>query len=510
MLCAPLLVHGESLLWIEHGKPTAQAEQLLQLLATAPERGLASEDYRLPLDAHELQQLQSGQAAAPAQQRFDAELTRAATRFISDVRFGRIDARAAGFDLPAKRSTRSLETALQQVARSADVSAALAELEPRPPPYRMLVRALRTYRQLAARPELTRLPAFTVRSLQPGMEYSGAQQLRNLLAALGDLPPEAAAAHLDEKQIDAALGAAVATFQSRHGLAADSVIGKRTFAELTTPLQQRVQQLELTLERWRWLTALGRPDIVVNIPQFTLYALPRGDHRRGTPLQMPIVVGRSELQLQTPIFATSIREVVFQPYWDVPQSILHTELLPLLQRDPAYAARHHLQIVRGATDAAEVLPIDAASIRSLASGRLRLRQEPGPHNALGPVKFVMPNRYSVYLHGTPEQALFQRAQRAFSHGCIRVSDPAALAAYVLVDADGDWNAAAIANALTASTTRRIVLRRPIPVVVLYTTAAVSEAQGVRFYPDVYGHDRALATLLAEQTRTRRQSAAAAQ
>jgi murein L,D-transpeptidase YcbB/YkuD len=280
------------------------------------------------------------------------------------------------------------------------------------------------------------------------------------------------------------------------------VIGARTFAALTTPLRQRVRQIELSMERWRWLSATGRPNIVVNIPQFVLIALPRADDTGGEPLEMRAIVGQTYAYTRTPVFTTAITQVVFQPYWDVPSGILRREILPHIRANPSFLDRYQMEIVQGEGDDARVIAASPEAIARLAAGKLRLRQRPGALNALGPVKFVMPNPFSVYLHATPERALFERSQRTFSHGCIRVGDPAALAQYVLRDAAGDWNAQAVDAALCGTETLRIQLLRPVRVVVFYSTAVATQSEGVLFFEDVYGHDRKLQELLDARRRGR--------
>ena len=207
-----------------------------------------------------------------------------------------------------------------------------------------------------------------------------------------------------------------------------------------------------------------------------------------------VIVGRPEHR--TPIFSASIEQVVFNPYWDVPASIVRDELLPRIRKDASYLQRHHFEIVRGGVDDARVQQPTDAAIEALATGRLRLRQRPGPDNALGPIKFVLPNRYSIRLHGTAEPHLFAFPQRAFSHGCIRVGDPAALARYVLAGAPGEWDAAAVETALCGIEPRRVTLGVPVRVIIFYATAAATMSRGVMFSSDLYGHDARLEQLLA--------------
>jgi murein L,D-transpeptidase YcbB/YkuD len=477
------------LLWFENGQLSAQGTRVLAALRGADAFGLEPADYELSVPVGD-------------EQRFDAALSETTSRFIKDLHSGRIDPRSVGFHLPpANQVDFDVARAVRELARSADVAATLAAIEPRPVPYRRLEAALAKYRLLARELDSIQFPPLPERSVSEGSQYAGAAQLRRLLRALGDLS-SADSSLDDEATIDAALAAGIRNFQLRHGLDADGVIGARTFAALTTPLTRRVAQIELSMERWRWLSAIGRPNIVVNIPQFVLIALPREPAATEEPLEMRAIVGQTYPHTRTPVFTTAITQVVFQPYWDVPSSILQRELLPHIRRDASLLDRYQMEIVQGEGDDARIIPASASAIERLAAGALRLRQRPGPVNALGPVKFVMPNPFSVYLHATPERALFQRSQRTFSHGCIRVSDPAALAAYVLQDAPGDWNAQAIDAAMCGTETLRIQLLNPVRVVVFYTTAVATAAEGVLFFDDVYGHDRKLQDLLDARRKQR--------
>ncbi|BDG09146.1 L,D-transpeptidase scaffold domain-containing protein [Anaeromyxobacter paludicola] len=252
-----------------------------------------------------------------------------------------------------------------------------------------------------------------------------------------------------------------------------------------------VHKLELTLERWRWLPRrFEAPPMVVNIPAFELTARDPGSGRR---VAMKVVVGKA-YGLQTPALAASLTEVVFRPAWNVPASIQRKELVPRLARDPGLLEREGYELVdRQGRVAARAL--DPAGLQALRAGTLRLRQRPGPKNALGAVKFVFPNPHGIYLHGTPAVALFARGRRDLSHGCVRVEDPLALAEWVLRGLP-DWPRARIAAAMAGPEPRRVRLTRAIPVLLVYGTAVVGEDGTARFFEDVYGHDAALDRALA--------------
>ncbi len=259
------------------------------------------------------------------------------------------------------------------------------------------------------------------------------------------------------------------------------------------PYAQRVRQIELTLERWRWLPDFSHPPIIVNIPQFRLFAFHTLQDRRDDILQMDVIVGKAYPTTRTPVFMQDMKYVVFRPYWNVPYSITRKEMIPAIRKDPGYLAKERLEIVDGQ---GKVLPYSDTTLEQLARGALRLRQAPGPDNSLGLIKFMLPNRYNVYLHSTPAHSLFNRSVRAFSHGCIRVKDPVALAQYVLRDTPGNWTAATIRTALEKGPDNTIVrLKTPIPVAIMYATVLAQEDGQVLFFKDLYGHDAKLEQLL---------------
>lgn len=471
---------------------------LLQALAGAERDGLRAADYIIELTAAELNSVATGQADAALSGRFEQSLTTAAVRYVTHLTRGRVSAAEAGFHFQATQPIPDASRAVTDLARANDPEALLASLQPKPRPYHLLRDALNAYRQLARQTDNTKLPALPKRKLVTGDEYAGISELRLLLRALGDLDENAAVSN--EPHIDAELTAAIARFQARHGLESDGVLGAWTYAELVTPLSARVHQIELAMERWRWLSGMQRPDIVINVPLFMLYALPRPEDAEQSVIEMPVIVGRPDNR--TPMFTANIEQVIFQPFWDVPAGITRKELLPKIRKDPGYLERHHFEIVRGQSDQATPVAPSTEAFDALQAGRLRLRQRPGPDNALGPVKFVLPNPYDVRLHGTSEPRLFEQSRRAFSHGCIRVSEPAVLAEYVLRNAPGDWNSAAVEAALCGNKTMRVLLTQPVNVVVLYATAAATESRGVLFSDDIYGHDRRLDRLLDRAAKVR--------
>lgn len=491
-------IYGRSnstLLWSTRGRLSGQARELVKILRATDELGLEPSAYSADLLAATATQLGS-QSSEEDYAKFDKSLTQAAVRLLSHLHYGRVDPAAAGFELTESRHDLDIASAVAALASSANVPDAVAAAEPHFFHYSLLKTALRQYRSLAVDPALTQLPPLGKRTLHLGDAYDAAPALRKLLTAEGDLPVAGNDAVDLSPTLDAVLVSGLKHFQDRHGLIADGTLGATTFAALRTPITQRVRQIELTLERWRWLPAFQTPPIIVNIPEFKLFAFDTTADRVASMLQMPVIVGQTNPSKRTPVFLGDLKYLIFRPYWNVPRSITMHEMLPAIRAHSDYLERNHLEIVRGESDEAEVLKTTPTTIAALAAGQLRLRQRPGDDNALGLIKFLFPNAHNVYLHSTPGHGLFLASRRAFSHGCIRVSDPAALAAYVLRNADTRWDSARIEAAMHDSKSLRVDLREPIHVMILYGTAMAMEDGRMEFFDDIYGHDRKLEQLLS--------------
>lgn len=480
-------------IWFPAGHPTAQATALTLELHRAEERGLRSADYALGRYA-----TSSRLADARDIARADLQLSIAAARLISDLHQGRVAPRDVGYDLQVARTSFDPGLAVAELAAAPSVAAALDALEPQLLHYRLLEQALARYRRLSSQPQLNRLPDPGKSSVKPGGVYTGAPALRRLLFALGDMTgaaPRSESLVLDEQTVRALI-----VYQARHGLPQDGVLGRETYRALVTPFADRVRQIELSLERWRWLpTKLDAPSIFVNIPQFRLFALYTTADVEQQMLRMDVIVGKSYPMMQTPVFAADMRYIVLHPSWDVPYSILKRELLPLVRRDPQYIARNDYEIVQGQTPRENPQAVTPEILEALDRGTLRLRQKPGPKNPLGFVKFVFPNRYDVYLHGTSAPALFGSTRRALSHGCVRVADPMALIDYVLRN-NPDWNRERVEQQLQSPESLWIKLAKPIRVFIVYTTALAAEDGRTLFFKDIYGHDSRLQALLDEHSR----------
>ncbi len=466
-----------------------QAAIALGLLRAAGDEGLDPRDY----DAAGLEWRWRARQGDPAQ--WDVALTAAVLHYLADLRIGRVrseyhgarsDERLRAFD-PVERLRDALER--DSLARTALAAT------PSIPLYARTRDALARYRELL-REDLAPLPLPAGGKVAAGGPYAAADLLRERLVLLGDLLPEPLlllgdlAPHGPEASdtYTHVLARGVRRFQARHGLQSDGILGRGTIAALNVPIARRVRQLELTLERLRWLPELaGGPVIAVNLPAYRLWAF--SGEPGETPLEMRVVVG-SAVASPTPLFVGRMRYLEFNPYWNVTRGITVREIIPNLRRNPDYLAQHDMEVLGVAPGTGT-----AGVIRALQENKARVRQRPGPNNALGAVKFAMPNAMDIYLHSTPMREAFRRTRRDLSHGCIRIEQPAALAQFVLAD-QPEWDADAIQLALQPGPTRRVELRRPIPVVLFYATAVVERDGTVLFSQDIYGRDVKLERALA--------------
>ena len=484
---------GNSIAWIQNGKPSPQALSMVALFQNASSKGLNPEDYDASRWDARIAKLQPSvpKASDTELAHIDLALTVSAMRYISALHVGRVNPKHFKFGLVVGPTQYDLADLLRtQVLPAPDVPAVIAKVEPNYDGYRRAEDALLTYSKMASAGDAPAIP-IPPKGVRPGNSFASMAQLVARLRQLGDLP-SGADVPADATVYGSAVVAAVKHFQRRHGLDSDGVLGRGTVTQLNVPLKTRVDQLDLTLERYRWIPPnFPEPPIVVNIPEFRLRTMRR---QPAHYLTMKVVVGRA-MRTQTPVFAENMRYVIFRPYWLVPPSIQRAELVPKARRDPYYLADHQFEVVDGSGNVVASSPATGEVINGLRSGELSIRQIPGPRNSLGLVKFIFPNQYNVYMHGTPAPELFSRARRDFSHGCIRVEDPVALAAWVLRDKP-EWTVDKIRAAMNGDTTIQVNLDKPIPVLILYSTAVVEPDGEVRFFDDIYGYDASLARVLA--------------
>ncbi|MGK2860504.1 MAG: L,D-transpeptidase family protein [Chitinophagaceae bacterium] len=259
----------------------------------------------------------------------------------------------------------------------------------------------------------------------------------------------------------------VKKFQRRHGLKADGLVNKTTLTEMNVPVSHRIQQLLINMDRMRWLPVQPQGDLLlVNIPAFILHAI----ENNKKVFDMEVVVGKEGHD--TRVFTGNLNQVVFSPYWNVPVSIVKNEILPAIEKDPGYLESHNMEQT------------------GENNGVPEIRQRPGGDNALGKVKFLFPNSFNIYFHDTPSKSLFASNKRAFSHGCIRLSDPERMANYLLRN-NTEWNASKINTAMNRGEEKFVPLKKPVPVLITYYTAWADEEGELNFREDIYGHDRQL-------------------
>ncbi|HEX9365759.1 MAG TPA: L,D-transpeptidase family protein [Vicinamibacterales bacterium] len=476
---------GGTAAWIDGRKPRPQMDELVQALQQADREGLEPELYNASL--LRARRVEAGRGFLTMKgfdereaTNLDVWLTYLYLQYASDLANGVANLTHAdpNWQIPVKKSEPldQLERALDQnqVARSLD------ELTPHHPQYTALRDALGRYREIERRGGWPALPAQL--TLRPGQRNAAVPLLARRLAVTADY---AGTPGDEDSTYGPALQEAVKRFQRRHGLEPDGTVRAATVAHLNVPVAQRLQQITLNLERWRWLPSdLGERYILVNIPE---YRLEVWDHAT-VPLSMRVVVGKRDTP--TPIFTDAMTHVVFAPYWNVPSAIAKNETVPHALRDPAFLQRTHMDVLDK-----DGRPVDPASIDPENLGAYRFRQRPGSSNSLGLVKFMFPNQFNVYLHDTPVDSLFARATRSFSHGCVRIEQPDKLAQYVLGD-QPSWTAERISQAMHAGEEMTVKLTHPLPVYLGYWTARIS-ADGIpQFRDDLYGIDARQSTILA--------------
>jgi murein L,D-transpeptidase YcbB/YkuD len=475
---------GNAPAWIEDRKPTSQMDELIASLQQADRDGLDPALYNTSTLAARRAEAGRGfltmkgfnetEAAS-----LDVWLTYLYLRYASDLANGLSNLSHADPKWQIREKKTDPLALLEQALDKDGVGASLQELTPQHPQYIWLREAFAKYRDLAQRGGWTAVPAGL--KLKPGQQNAAVPAIARRLAVTADFT---GTVNEQDTTYGPELQEAVKRFQRRHGLEPDGAIGAAVVAQMNVPVEERVRQLSLSLERWRWLPReLGERHILVNVPEYRLEVW----ENKQVPLQMRVVVGKKDTP--TPIFSDEMTHIVFSPYWNVPPEIAKNETLPSAIRDPAFLARTNMEVLDKSGN-----PVDPASIDVSNAGAYRFRQRPGSSNSLGLVKFMFPNSYNVYLHDTPADSLFARATRSFSHGCVRVEQPEQLARYVLGD-QPEWTPERISEAMHAGVEKHVKLTRPIPVYLGYWTARVSSDGLVQFRDDLYGIDGRQATLL---------------
>jgi L,D-transpeptidase YcbB len=466
--------------WIKQGDLSPQIAPFLRALGEADKDGLKPEDYRLSTIDSLLLGLQGGPPTPQALSDLDLVLTDAFLLYASHQLEGRLNPGTLQGKWHALGRKEDIPRILENALKSGEMADAVRELSPQEPGYTGLRQALAIYRDIGGKGGWLEIPEGP--TLRLGSRDSRVFLLRQRLEISRDLD-SGETTHKD--LFDGTLNEAVKRFQSRHGLRRDGAVGPQTLSALNVPVESRILQIEANMERWRWLPRrLEARHLQVNIADFKLEVKENG----STALEMPVIVG--EKYKQTPIFSAQMEYLVFRPYWNIPASIAEKEILPEIQKDVRYLSEHQIGVYTKAGKRQK--QIDPRTINwakmSPEDFPYLLREEPGPENDLGLVKFIFPNRFDVYLHDTPARHLFRHRVREFSHGCIRVAGALDLAEYVL-RGDPRWNRKEIARAMRAGRDNtRVQLPEPLPVYILYWTAWVDREGHLQFRNDIYGRD----------------------
>jgi L,D-transpeptidase YcbB len=458
---------------------TAKLEQLLAAVEGSARHGLNPQDYHAASLAELL-----GVAQESPDRRLATELdilaTDALARLALHLRYGKVNPVEieSSWNLSRVMDSVNPVTAIRSLMRADDIGAALEALAPDNDYYRALQLALETHRAIEAEGGWPRVEGGA--ALRAGMNSAGVPTVRARLAVTGDLPADAGGEESDF--FDMALEEAVRRFQARHGLDADGVIGRQTLAALNAPVEARINQLRVNLERVRWIFRdLEERFLLVNIARFRVMLVENEQVTWSTRA----VVGRP--YRQTPAFKARMTYLELNPTWTVPPTILARDLLPEIRHDPATLQRKNMRVLDHQGRVVDPGTIDWATIPARGFPYM-IRQEAGPLNALGRIKFMYPNQHHVYMHDSPARELFARSERSFSSGCIRLEQPFELARILL--AGTEWDDAAIERVLASGRTRVINLPEPITVLTVYGTA-VPEGDQIHFAADIYGRDARL-------------------
>lgn len=462
-------------------------EQMLTAIYNAPADGLIADDYHLS-DIERLNEkiVLSDEPAIEDIERMEQLLSDAFFLLSSHLAAGKTDPKT--IDPQWKASGRSLRenwsSYIDSTLNTNNITDILKNLTPGNREYANLKKALAGYRQLEA---IGGWGSFSsnLPKLEKGMRHPDVSSLRKRLAVTqGNIEFNSE----DEDLFDQALYDQLIVFQQRNGLETDGVVGKATAEALNIPVRDRIETIEANLERWRWISDdLGDSYIMVNAADFELRAIVKNEQE----FQTRAIVGSSKRQ--TPVFSSIMKYMVVNPEWVVPPKILKLDVIPDIIKDSTYLVKKNMKILR--KDGSEVEPssIDWKSV-SENSFPYMIRQEPGQGNPLGKIKFMFANEYDVYIHDTPSRSLFTRNIRSFSSGCVRIDNAQELANYLLKD-DPDWTPERLQEAIDKGQKRTIVLKKPVPVHILYLTAWADDKGTAYFGKDIYDRDRQLITAL---------------
>jgi L,D-transpeptidase YcbB len=490
------------LAWFRDNKPVPEMERFLSAIDQSSQEGLNPNNYRIDNLKSMLQQYQETDSQDSSrielQEKLDVALTASYFNYASDFYRGRVDPRdVSQIDWGVKPNKIKLHKALQTILKERESTYPYYEFEALHKGYADLRDALQKYRALEKKGGWTKITLSDKKMLKKGDTAIAVLQVRQRLN------PEQKFNVNDPKLrlYDEGLEKQVKHFQMLHGLTEDGVIGGKTLANMNVSVEQRIDQIMINMERWRWIPKrlipkeLDQKYIWVNIPEYKLYIYEDPDNRPDAERQykevmsMKVIVGKT--LNSTPIFSDKIEYVVMAPYWNLPNSIVANEVKPAMLRNSGYLDRNNMEIV---TKEKNPKPISISSIDwsnvTEKNFPYMIRQKPGPKNSLGMIKFLFPNEHAVYLHDTPADALFSQTERGFSHGCVRLEQPVELAKYLLKDMP-EWNESKIRRTMTSGTEEWVTLPKEVQVYLVYFTSWVDAKGQVHFREDIYGHDKKL-------------------
>jgi L,D-transpeptidase YcbB len=486
------------LIWLGTPNAANNIKEVLNLFATASGNGLNPDNYDvIPLQQKSQLALKPESNDAKSLALYDTALSISLLRFLHDLHYGRVDPQGIQFNLKLReKKLIDLPVLIQENLQKDTLAQMPSLVEPQLKQYQKLKTWLATYRRLAEQPNNIKLNI--EKPVYPGQLLFQIDELRKFLLLLGDLPEEKSEVVVKQSNYyKGKIVEAVKKFQHRHGLQNDGVLGKDTVEAINLPITQRVTQIELAMERLRWLPeANSGRSIIVNIPAFQLWAFNDVSEDSDDAMTMRVVVGKA-LENQTPVLMAEMSFIDFMPYWNVPDSIVKDEIMPKWIQNHNYLAKEKMELVYNFGNKVKPVAFSESSIEQVKEGVLKIRQRPGKKNPLGQVKFIFPNKDEVYLHGTPANSLFRKSRRDFSHGCVRVEKPELLAEFAL-NSQGKWTKDYIREAMKSTKTERVILKKSIPVLFFYITSFVDQQDNLVFYPDIYGHDAVLMEALQKK------------
>ena len=490
------------LAWFRDNEIVPEAEKFLNVINEASKEGLQPKNYLL-LDFDSLFNKYKGMDGQDSsrlelQKQIDLGLTASYFNYASDFYRGRINPQKSGaVNWNVKKNKIKLHKALQTILKERESTYPYYEFEALHKGYADLREALARYRAIEAKGGWPKVDLGKRKVLAKGDSSAAVIALRKRLN------PDKKFNEADKSMriYDEALERQVKQFQMLHGLKEDGVVGGNTLKQLNVPIEDRIDQIMINMERWRWIPKrmvpknLDQKYVWVNIPEYKLYIYedpdndPEAEREYKEVMNMRVIVGKT--MHSTPIFSDKLEYVVMAPYWNVPNSIVENEIKPAMLKNPNYLASQDMEVVTKERNPKQVSPysIDWASVTQ-ENFPYMVRQRPGPENSLGAVKFLFPNEYNVYLHDTPADQLFSQNQRDFSHGCVRLEKPIELAKYMLRDMP-EWDESRIRSTINGGEEKWVTLPKRVQVYIVYFTSWVDKDGNVHFREDLYGHDKKL-------------------